>query len=247
MRTVVLIVAQLTWLWRMCGAEVVSPDDPGLPNSSGGEVFIVRNTFALSARAQQVFGASDFSNLGAPELLISDIRFGVSHDFMFEPLFLDNVQIRFSTTTRNPDGLSTTYAMNVGPDETLAYSGALAFGSTLSFQIHIHLQSPYLYDPKAGNLLMDIKNFVAAPPPRFPPNAAVLAYDIVGDTTSTVYGYDVNSPTASFSTSKGLDTVFTYTPVPEPSTVVLLLVGIALLSFAPLRTAKRRSTNMTQG
>ena len=247
MRALLLIVAQLSWMSATRAAEVVSPEDFGLPNAAGGEVFIVPNTFAPSARAQQVFGAADFSNLDAPKLLISDIRFGVSHDFMFETRFLENVQIDFSTTSRNPDDLSTTYALNIGSDETLVYSGPLAFGAnpTTGFQVYIHLQTPFLYDPGAGNLLMDVRNFVAAPNIRFPPNAVVEAYDIVGDTTSTVYGYDVNSPTASFATSKGLGTAFVYTPVPEPSTVVLLLVGIVLVSFTRLRKAKRRSANMT--
>jgi hypothetical protein len=165
---------------------------------------------------------------------------------MFETRFLDNVQIDFSTTTRNPDDLSTTYASNVGPDETIVYSGPLAIGAgpSTDFLIHIHFQAAFLYDPRAGNLLMDVRNFMAAPPPRFPPNAAIYAWNIAGDTTSTVYGYDVNSPTASFLTTKGLAAGFTYTPVPEPSSAVLLLVGVAALTWARLKRSSRIAPNI---
>jgi hypothetical protein len=69
----------------------------------------------------------------------------------------------------------------------------------------------------------------------------------MGDATSTVYGYDVNSPTASFSTTKGLSTVLTYTPVPEPSTAMLLFAGLAVLSFVRLKTAKHGRPGMTKG
>jgi hypothetical protein len=54
----------------------------------------------------------------------------------------------------------------------------------------------------------------------------LAAVGTFGDTTSIVFAHDVNATTAPFSETFGLWTVFTVTPVPEPSPAWLVFFGI---------------------
>src|SRR6185436_18859456 len=80
---------------------------------------------------------------------------------------VSNLQINMSTTTKVPDGLSSVFSNNIGTDETVVFSGPITLSSEFSgpaggpkdFDIIIPLQQPFLYDPSAGNLLVDIRVF----------------------------------------------------------------------------------------
>lgn len=130
-----------------------------------------------SIRYQQVFDASDFASLPGPSF-ISQIAFRLDASFsaVFSETIL-NIQINLSTTASAPDAMSNFFAINVGSDETVVFSGALAMSSLdtgppagpKDFDIVINLQTPYLYDPMAGNLLMDVRNFQTLPPFTVPP------------------------------------------------------------------------------
>src|ERR1019366_6196738 len=76
---------------------------------------------------------------------------------------LPGILINLSTTAKAPDGLDTTFANNVGLNDTLVYSGTLtlssaAIGSPAAFDILIPLTTPFWYNPAAGNLLLDVRN-----------------------------------------------------------------------------------------
>jgi hypothetical protein len=64
--------------------------------------------------------------------------------------------ISLSTTSADWNSLSSVFANNIGPDNTLVFSGNLtqpwAFGDTLQ----INLSTPFTYNPLNGNLLMDV-------------------------------------------------------------------------------------------
>jgi hypothetical protein len=70
-----------------------------------------------------------------------------------------------STTTRSVAGLSATFAENIGADNTLVFSGTLNWatgnlpgpGNTRQFDVVFPFTTPFLYDPAAGNLLLDIR------------------------------------------------------------------------------------------
>src|SRR5207249_8841041 len=81
---------------------------------------------------------------------------------------LPDIQIDLSTTSAGDDGLSTTYANNVGADDTVVFTrGALTLSSAFTgppdgpkdFDIIITLTTPFLYNPALGNLLLDVRNF----------------------------------------------------------------------------------------
>ncbi|HXJ58333.1 MAG TPA: PEP-CTERM sorting domain-containing protein [Verrucomicrobiae bacterium] len=213
-------------IWLAFSARAASVLSPVVSPSSGSAGPFVPAADAFpSVRYQQVYGSGDFTRVGGP-FLITEIRFSEAVGSVHIDANLPNVRIELSTTGRNPDGLSSTFADNVGSDSRMVFSGPLHFydRGLGAFDIRIPLQTPFAYDPRAGNLLMDVRNFQVVPIldiPRY-----MDAADIVGDTVSSVYAPDVNSSTATQIDSLGLWTLFEVIPVPEPSTWAILLLGI---------------------
>ena len=194
-----------------------------------------------SVRNQQVYSASGFSSWSSPAY-ITRIAFrqdGVSGGEVFSTTF-PNIQIDLSTTSAAPDALSTTFVNNLGPDLTTVYSGELTlssmqtYGSDIpyAFDIWIGLQTPFLYDPTKGNLLMDVRNFNTR---RIPTLDAV---NIVGDGVSRVSTGTSQSVSSSsgIASSIGLVAQFTAVPIPEPTTFCAVVVALGL---AILRREKR--------
>lgn len=186
-------------------------------------------------RYQQVYAASQFSTLSGPEYITQiALRPSQSVRQAFTTT-LSDIQINFSTVSLAPDALSATFANNVGSNDTVAYArGPLTLSSsgTLGvFDTIITFTTPFLYDPAAGNLLLDVRNFGGA-------NRTLVgstffdAQSSAGDGISRVYGAE-GSPNATTGTpdSLGLITQFTFAPAPmstpEPGSVALL-VGMSL-------------------
>jgi len=155
-------------------------------------------TFGGSLRYQQVFAASEFASLPGPSLITQiafrpDATVNIPNEVM-----ITSVQINLSTTAASPDGLSTTFANNVGGNDTVVFRGSLSFVSAVAgppggpnnFDYVVPLQTPFLYAPSAGNLLLDVRNFSGAP--------VLTRFDaqfVVGDSISRVYSNeDVSSP-----------------------------------------------------
>ncbi len=80
---------------------------------------------------------------------------------------ISNINIRLSTTTVMPVAISSTFAANVGTNETVVFDGELTLASAFTgpasgpkdFDIVIPFATPFSYDPSQGNLLVDIRNF----------------------------------------------------------------------------------------
>lgn len=120
---------------------------------------------AANYRSQGVYGSANFpQDIG---LLITELRF--RPDRYYGTAFsttIPNIQINLSTTTRNPESLSSTFANNVGPDNTVVFNGPLTLSSAFTgpaggpkdFDIVIPLTTPFLYNPAAGNLLVEVRN-----------------------------------------------------------------------------------------
>jgi len=150
---------------------------------------------------------------------------------------LSNARIALSTTSRSPDGLSATFADNVGVDESVVFSGDLTLtsanspgpGGTRTFDILISLSTPFPYDPGLGNLLLDFQRDAS------PLSAQFDGHDLAGDSLSRVFG-DRASATAFGVDTAGLVARFTVAAVPEPSSLVMLSTGVLVL----LGHARRR-------
>jgi len=228
-RSILITLCSLGLILTTRGATVWSPYNGG--GGSGGSVFpfVPTPDVAPSVRYQQVYGAADFNRVGGP-FLITQIRFAGGSGSSAIDANLPNVRIELSTTTRKPDGLSTVFAENVGADNLVVYAGPLHFydRGIQRFDIRIPLQTPFRYDPQAGDLLMDVRNFQTAPNifggPGFMAGPTVL-----GDTVSRQYSRDVNSPTAAVVDTLGLETMFDVTIVPEPNTWAMLMMGVVIL------------------
>jgi len=216
-------------------------------NTDNGFPFNIANFALSSQRYQQVYASSDFAAFCGPQL-ITQIAF--RPDAVNGAAFsstLSNIQIDFSTTSAAVDGLSPTFASNVGADDTIVHSGALSLSSAFTgpaggpkdFDIVITLTTPFLYDPGAGNLLLDVRNFAGGFTTQFD------AENTSGDPISRSYTVSggVANPTATTVDSFGLITQFTFGPVavPLPASVWGGLVLLGLMGLAALRRKAARA------
>jgi hypothetical protein len=92
-----------------------------------------------------------------------------------------NYQISLSTTTRAVDGLSTDLSSNIGQNDTVIFSGNLG-GVNTSPSVTISMARPFTYDPRQGNLLL---NVVATNQANQPNVLGAVGY-LSADTTGTV-------------------------------------------------------------
>ena len=136
-----------------------------VPNSlatNDGNTFVI--TPSGPAHSQQIYDASQFGALSRPSLLTQfawrpDTIPGASGPRLF------TLQIRAATTTRSVAGMSTTFADNLGTNNTLVFDGTVNVttqnlpgpGNTRQFDYVFTLTTPFLYDPAAGNLVLDLQ------------------------------------------------------------------------------------------
>jgi hypothetical protein len=198
---------------------------------------------ANSMRYQQVYGSGAFGTPSVP-LLITQIAFRPDTGDSGAPFAstLANVRINLSTTSRAVDDLSTTFANNVGTNNLTVFSGPLslssndtpAAGGSRAFDIIINLATPFLYDPAAGNLLLDVFNFAGGQTTAFD------AQNTVGDAVSRVYNNlgGVNATTGT-TDSTGLVTRFAVAVVPESSTLALALPALAMAGAVIIKRRKK--------
>ncbi len=222
------------------GANQVIYAPEGFGTNWGNTSLSPLDTGPFAARFQQVYSASLFSTLPPEGGLIEYIVFRV--DITGREFFttLANIQIDLSTIQTAPDGLSAVFSDNVGPDvKTVIGPGPLfLYGSppVIAGNIVINLQSnPFYYNPAAGNLLLDIKNFAGGVTSPFD------AVSVFGDTVSSVVtAVQVPViPEVGSRTTAGLVTEFSIEPIPEPNSLTLLFCGAAAIGFIARRQTHR--------
>ncbi len=149
-----------------------------------------------------------------------------------------------TTPLSNLTAPSTDYAANRGADFTQVFSGTLTFtpltNGTFDFVVNT---APFAYDPSLGALLVDIDV-------TSPFHQGFVTFEANRDgTTARVYnsfGTDPPTPTVGTpSDSTGLVTQFTVSPLlaetPEPSSIVMLGLGLASLVAVQRYRKRRRS------
>jgi len=132
------------------------------PGSAEFEDDHFSGVLAYPVHIQEVYHAS---LLPQEPLLIRSMWF--RRDRLVSPVgeVMTELQVRLSTTERQPDELDLDMSLNPGADETLVFEGALSFDSTGTgpaegpnpFDIEIPFATPFQYDPAAGNLLVDLQ------------------------------------------------------------------------------------------
>jgi len=195
-----------------------------------------------SMRYQQVYGSAGFSAVSQGGF-ITALGFNLSSVQSIGG-GLPDIQIDFSTTSMPVDSLSTTFSANVGADDTIVYArGGLLIlqnnpAAPPGFGVLINLTTPFFYNPAAGNLLMDVRNYRAGGTSTGP--GAFNAANELGDTVSRVYAFAV-SDASGIADTFGLNTAFVVTPIPEPGSVILLLAGLSVLAVFIRASTPRRS------
>ncbi len=177
---------------------------------------------------QQVYAASSF---GTSPILLTGLGFKFASGTPNSGTYTLSL-----STSRNPvNGLSTTFANNIGANNKQIYSGTLASlfnSSTGLLQFNF---AAFNYNPLSGPLLLDIK--VSGNAVR---NTGALFAD--NGNSGGVYSRVSNFGTGT--SNFGLQTIFTYTtPVstPEPATWLTMIVGLGLTA-ASLRRRQRQLT-----
>lgn len=144
-------------------------------------------------RYQQVFNAGEFARLNPGGGIINRIAFRGHGPGVPFTASIPQLQVNVSTTSKTADSLSSTFAENVGADDTQVFSGplqtAVTFtGGASNFEVVITFSTPFYYDPGKGNLLVDIRN--AQGGTELPPNDQELDGTVAeGDPVSRVYNY----------------------------------------------------------
>jgi hypothetical protein len=188
-----------------------------------------------SYRFQTVYDASDFAHLGEGPFTITRIDWRPSAEVEGPITYTTtDTRIALSTTTSTPANLSNTFADNVGADEVVIINGPVELTSQnqgplegpREFDYGFDLQTPFTYDPAAGNLLMDATVIDAEGPLlldfTFDPSLSQTTAQIFSGTLG------VDSPVAQGTPFAGH--VIRFTIVPEPSTGSL--IGMAFMVFA---------------
>lgn len=188
-------------------------------------------------RAQAVYGRGPFLSAGITRpVLISAFAYRASPGEGPASVVIGMVEMYASTTPYAPNSLpgntliTDTFAANLGPDNTLVYSGPVAITSpgcagpgVCPFDLVFNLDTPFLYNPWEGFLLFDF-----------------FLTDVGG--TGALDAREFTSPGGSMASLVGaldgttgkvfLDGTivqFTYEEVPEPASATLLLGGLAAL------------------
>jgi hypothetical protein len=198
----------------------------------------------LPMRYQQVYAAAEFAPLSSP-IQITQIAFRPQTANGVGPFSqsLPGVQIDLSTTTRIADGLNQTFAANTGADDITVFPmGPLTISSAYTgpavgpkdFDIVINLNSPFIYNPANGNLLLDIR-VSGGGTAGIPFDATAITNS---DGLSRRWAADAEETQGLLSDSQGLITQFGFTTVPEPSAFSLIAIGTALVAFARRKIAR---------
>jgi hypothetical protein len=118
-------------------------------------------------RYQQVYDKSQFASFASGGEYITQLAFRVHSPGIPFSASISDLQVNLSTTAKTPEGLSTTFASNVGTDDTVVFpSASVQFAASLAgppdgpqaFDLVITFTTPFRYDPTKGNLLVDIRN-----------------------------------------------------------------------------------------
>lgn len=166
-----------------------------------------------------------------------------------------SVEVILSTTDRTVSSVSPVFAENLGPDAGTVYSqGAVHWtlrsepGRANPFDAVIQFPRPFLYDPRNGSLLIDVRlmdadSFIALDrdgPNVVPPSVAFYVRGMRGDPPGNL---DLSS---GYLNGGSYVTQISFIAIPEPSAQGLFALGAAAIVLC-LRRSPRGPTSQIEG
>lgn len=234
------------------GAAVIT-----IGGTNGYGISVLNNTVPNPAfpntsytRYQQVYGAPAFNSITEPVAIHSLSFFAATEMCNFagcwdvpeadRSIAAGNYTVRLSTTSAAVDGLATAFSSNYGSDVQVFFEG------NLSDTLTITGTTPFIYDPSLGNLLLEImvNDQIANDGAllRFQETIVQFNNPATRDQMSSRIGSGANAVSTGqpWTRSGGYKTAFDYTPVsatpvPEPGTWALAIMGIGLIGAAARR------------
>jgi hypothetical protein len=137
---------------------------PNALATNDGNGFSTSTAGPASVRWLHIHDASQFGSLSGPSFLT---QFAYRPDRIPDQSGPRSLTLRIyaSTTSRSVAGLSTAFAENLGTNNTLVFDGTVTLttgnlpgpGDTRQFDYVFPFTTPFLYDPAAGNLVLDLQ------------------------------------------------------------------------------------------
>ncbi len=211
-------------------------------------------------RSQEVYGAAEFPT---NPIVITELRFR-PNNINVSPFSttISNLEVHLSTTSAHWNQLNNTFATNVGANDTIVFQGPLNISSAVTgpvggpkdFDIIVPLTTPFVYNPAAGNLLLDIRNYNGTGSIVAGLSGSASSSD---DCSRSVAVGDPNSATTSFQDS-GVDAleviyqppvVITQQPLNQTNIAgMTAMFTVGATSLNPLTYQwQKNGTNLTNG
>lgn len=151
----------------------------------------------------------------------------------------NDFELRVSTTSQSLDDMSTRFSENIGPDELLVLEGPITTATMnegpragpKEFDIAFDFDTPFHYDPTAGNLLLDFA--WGTPWVSIRVDSCCASPDGPGRWIGSASG----NPNVEIATLGGHASGYQLIFVPEPSSVSLMV--ISFLGLIQLRQRKQ--------
>jgi hypothetical protein len=197
-------------------------------------------------RSQELLGAAQFAAVSGP-ILIDQLSLRAVPGTGPLDFTMASLDLYLSTSPKFPNAsgplMSDTFADNVGPDNTLVFSGLFTASSpgcagpgVCPFDTNITFTTPFLYNPANGRLLLDLK--VTGYSGVDGETDAVLFAGPNGGSVANVVG-SLNDTSGGLTFGGDIFQLRYTAAAPEPAPAALMFIGVAALALVRRHRSSR--------